>query len=188
MLLREAGIPFTLVPQEADESKCDWGLPLCQLVASIARFKMDHVTLQAGSDGDVLFVLTADTLSQDADGTIQGKPTSREDAIQKIKRARDGSRLCTGFCLDKRVWRDGAWQVDRRIEKAVETRYHFIVPDEWLDTYITHAPSMTSSNAIAVEGFGGQFLHEVRGSYTAIVGMPMYELRSALDELGFFSR
>jgi len=147
---------------------------------------MEHAVLPAGQEGQIAFVLTADTLSQDADGSIQGKPVDQEDAIQKIKRARDGSVLCTGFCLERCVWRDGLWQQQKRIEKTVESRYHFIVPDELIDTYINNSPSLTSSNAIAIEGFGGQFLHEIRGSYTAIVGLPMFELRLALEELGFF--
>jgi len=35
-LLRHARIPFTLVKQSADESKCDWNLPLSDVVKNIA--------------------------------------------------------------------------------------------------------------------------------------------------------
>ena len=45
---------------------------------------------------------------------------------------------------------------------------------------------MQASNAIAIEGCGGQFLQWVRGSYTTIVGLPMFELREALEEIGFY--
>jgi len=211
MLLREAEIPFTVADWDADESDCDWGLPLKQLVASIVRHKMAHVIVPDGVEGQVAFVLTADTLSQDMDGTIQGKPVDRADAIAKIKKARDGSRLCTAFCLERRVWSGGAkpegaepkgdggdpsspsampglrgWKVEERIERAVETSYRFIIPDEWIDIYLERSPGLRASNAIAVEGYGGQFLREVNGSYSTIVGMPMFELREALTELGFF--
>ena len=33
----------------------------------------------------------------------------------------------------------------------------------------------------------GEFLKELNGSYTAIVGLPLYEVREALEKLGFFS-
>ena len=36
-LLRDARIPFAIIEQEADESKCDWALPLEQVVQSIAQ-------------------------------------------------------------------------------------------------------------------------------------------------------
>jgi len=192
MLLREAEIPFAPVPQDADEAVCDWNLPLKQLVLSIAQHKMSHVTLPDGQDGQVAFVLTADTLSQDMNGKVQGKPIDRQDAIAKIKSARDGSRLCTAFCLERCVWSrrspegEDGWHVQERIERAVETSYRFVIPDEWIDIYLKCSPGLRASNAIAVEGYGGQFLQEVNGSYSTIVGLPMFELREALTELRFF--
>jgi septum formation protein len=187
-LLREAQIPFELLSQTADEAACDWGLPLHQLVASIARYKMEHADLSGIDHEKEIFVLTADTLSQDENGAIQGKPKDRADAIEKIKEARGGTRLCTGFCLDKKAWRNGGWQTIERIEEVVHAQYQFIIPDVWIETYLDTSPVLSCSNAIAVEQYGGQFLKEVQGSYTAIVGLPVYEVRQALEKLGFFSR
>src|SRR5579864_8294380 len=90
MLLEEAHIPFRVIEQNADETACDWTLPLEQLVMSIALHKMEHVMLPAGNqEEEVCFVLTADTMSHDSSGTIHGKPIDRNDAIAKIKAARD---------------------------------------------------------------------------------------------------
>lgn len=187
LLLHEAKIPFSVVYQDADESQCDYSLPLEQLVASIALHKMNQVILEPGKkEGDICFVLTGDTLSQDTNGKINGKPISRADAIEKLKSARDGSRLCTSFCLDRKVWKDGTWTVEQRITKSVLAEYLFYVPDEWIDIYLDNSIGMQASNAIAIEGYGGQFLQWVKGSYTTIVGMPMFELREALEEVGFF--
>ncbi len=187
-LLTEANIVFKLVSQTADESQCDWGIALPQLVERIALHKMAHVVLPAGmSDGEVCFVLTADTLSQDKDGTIQGKPVDRADAIAKIKKARNGSVLFTSFCLDKRVWKKGNWELEQRIQKTVGAEYLFEVPDARIDYYLDNSLGLGASNAIAVEGFGAQFLKEVRGSYSTIVGLPMFEVRQAFEELGFWN-
>ncbi len=185
-LLREVQIPFELVSQTADEAACDWGLPLHKLVASIALYKMEHADLSGIDREKEIFVLTADTLSQDANGAIQGKPKDRADAIEKIKEARGGTRLCTGFCLDKKAWKNGGWQTVDRIEQVVHASYKFIIPDEWIETYLEKSPGLNCSNAIAVEQYGGQFLKEVQGSYSAIVGLPLYEVREALEKLGFF--
>ena len=186
LLLKESGIPFILLSQSADEQACDWTLPLDKLVASIARHKMEHAQLPAGKEGEIIFVLTADTLSQDLDGTINGKPENRADAIDKIKRARNGSRLSTGFCLDKKVFKQGAWQLERRIEKVVSAEYTFAIPDEWIEPYLANTMALSCANAIAIEQYGTQFLKELRGSYSAIVGLPMFELRQSLEQLGFF--
>lgn len=185
-LLVQSKISFEVIQQDADETVCDWNLPLEQLVKSIALHKMAHVILPTGNEGDVCFVLTADTLSQDMDGNIHGKPIDRKDARIKIIAARKGSRLCTGFCLDKKVWIKGKWQVEKRIEKQVSAHYLFDIPDEWIDRYLDNSVGLHASNAIAIEGYGGQFLRSVQGSYTTIVGLPLYELRQALEQIGFF--
>ncbi len=185
-LLKESDIPFKLLSQEADESACDWTLPLEKLVASISLYKMNHVVLPEGKEGDVLFLLTGDTLSKDANGEIQGKPVDRADAIAKIKQARDGTKLCSAFCLDKKIYKDGAWTVAERIHEVVQAEYLFYVPDNWIDTYLEKSIGLSCSNAIAVELYGAQFLKFVRGSYSTIVGLSMFELREALERIGFF--
>lgn len=186
-LLKDVGIPFQLVEQLADETKCDWTLPLPQVVENIARYKMEHVVLPAtATEGETIFVLTADTLCQNNDGTIHGKPVDRADAIKKIKETRGGASVCTAFCLDKKVWRAGAWQLEKRIEQHVRAEYDFNVPDEWIETYFDHSLGLKASGAIAIEQFGLMFLKSVNGSFSTIVGLPLYELREALDSLGFW--
>jgi septum formation protein len=187
MLLEEAQIPFTIVSQNADESQCDWGLPLPQLVLSIALYKMQHVILPDGTkDGDICFVLTADTMSHDKTGKIHGKPVDRADAIAKIKATREGSFLCTAFCLDRKVWRDGAWEIEERVAGIVSAEFSFIIPDEWIDTYLEKVPFLDVSGGIAVERYGNQFLKTVQGSYATIIGLPLFEVRQALEKLGFY--
>ncbi len=187
MLLREAQIPFKLVTQDADETSCDWGLQLSQLVEQIALHKMNHAILPSGkNDGDICFVLTADTMPQDSTGTIHGKPINREDAIEKIKAARECSQLFTAFCLDKKIWRNNAWHLEKRIQRCVHAEYQFVIPDHWIDVYLEKSMGLKTSGAIAVEGFGSQFLKMVHGSYTTIIGLPMFEVREALEEIDFF--
>lgn len=185
-LLKEAKIPFKLLSQSADEQACDWGLPLDKLVASIALHKMNQVLLPVGKQQEIIFVLTADTLSQDKDGAIQGKPKDKKDAIAKIKKARHGTRLCTAFYLDKKQFRQGKWHLLERVHQVIAAEYHFVVPDAWIDRYLQNTISLEVSNAIAIEVYGTQFLKEVRGSYSTIVGLPMFEVREALEKLGFF--
>lgn len=187
MLLNQAKIPFKLVIQDVDETECDWALPLVQVVESIALHKMNHLLLPAGTEGEHCFVLTADTLSQDMDGTIHGKPIDSSDARNKIISARNGSRLCTAFCLDRKIYRNGEWAIDKRILKCVQAEYQFIIPDQWIDIYLDNSSGLVASNAIAIEDFGAQFLKVLHGSYSTVVGLPMVELREALEELGFFA-
>ena len=165
-LLKETMIPFKTVSQDADEQKCDWNLPLEEVVESIALYKMEQVILPAGKEGDFCFVLTADTLSVDIDGTIQGKPIDREDALAKIRAARKGTKLATAFCLDKKIYKAGIWEVEKRIVRVVTSRFRFDIPEEWLERYLQNSAGFVSSNAIAIEGYGNLFLKDIDGSYS----------------------
>lgn len=188
LLLDQARIPYQIIEQEADETQCDWGLAMPQVVANIALYKMEHVIMPGGTqEGQRAFVLTADTLSQERDGTISGKPTDAQDAIDKIRRARAGMRTGTAFCLDKRAWRAGKWEIEQRIQGYVQAEYIFAIPEEWIERYMQNTISLSASGAIAIEEYGSQFLKEVQGSYTAIVGLPLFEVREALEKLGFWS-
>ncbi|HML19002.1 MAG TPA: Maf family protein [Candidatus Dependentiae bacterium] len=185
-LLRQAEIPFRLVQQDSDEACCDWNRPFNEIVASIAQSKMDHVILHEGVEGEYCFVLTADTMTLSSEGEIFGKPVDRDDAIKKIKSARDGAVTGTALCLDKKIWSQGAWHTYKRIEQFARGTCSFDVPDEWLDIYLSRPFVYKCAGALFVDGYGAQFVRDVQGSYTAIMGMPMFELREALTSLGFF--
>lgn len=185
-LLQQAGIQFQLVGQDADETCCDWNLPFEDIVKSIAVHKMEHVILPAGKKNSVCFVLTADTLTCNANGCIEGKPVHRDDAIRKIKAASHGTMTGTAFCLDKKIWTYDTWGIDQRMVCFAQGHCSFVVPDSWLEIYLAQPFVYSSAGAIFVEGFGAQFMRDVHGSYSAIIGLPMFELREALTQVGFF--
>jgi septum formation protein len=186
MLLEQAKIPFTIIQQSADETACDWSLSLQEVVENIALYKMEHAVLPQGKENEICYVLTADTLTLNSKGEIEGKPVDQQDAIKKLQSARDGARTGTAFWLDRRIFKNGFWHVEKRIVRYVQADYRFNVPDDQLDFYLSNI-GFLGSCAIAIESFGAQFLESVNGSYTAIVGLPMYELRQELAKLGFFS-
>jgi septum formation protein len=186
ILLSHSAIPFVLLEQEADEKECDWTLPLPALVESIAKHKMEQVILPQGVEGKTIFVLTADTLTQDLYGNVLGKPDSREDAIAMLKAVREGARVGTAFCLDKKIYHGDAWHIQKRIVMYVESECFFNVPDVWLDRYLENTRALQCSGAIELESYGAQFLQSIHGSYTTILGLPLCELREALEKLGFF--
>lgn len=187
-LLTQACIPFSVIAQHADEQACNWNLPLNEVVTHIAEHKMNSVVLPLPKrTGEYIYVLTADTLSQDVNGTLNGKPVDRADAIEKIKVARAGARIATAFCLDKKIWNGVEWKIEKRIQQVVCANYVFAVPDAWINFYLDNSTGMQASCAITVEDLGAQFLQVVEGSYSTIIGLPMFELRQALETIGFFS-
>lgn len=186
ILLKEALIPFVMVGHNANEDEVEH-TTLEETVLNIARLKMQHITMPEGKEGDVVFVLTADSMGCTADGTIHGKPKDKADAIEKIKQYRETSKTVTGYCIEKRGFKDGAWHTLDKRDGTESARCKFNVPDAWLDRYIEHSWAMKASGAVAIEFYGAQFLEWIDGSYSAVMGLPMFEVRQALDDLEFFS-
>lgn len=188
MLLKEAHIPYMVIGHQAREEDIPLEGSLESVVLEIARHKMAHTVIPgAFTEGTVIYVLTADSLGQDAEGVFHGKAVDREDAIAKIKNLSKQTKTATGFCLHKKIYKDGQFVTEKSVEKAVMSTYTFTIPDSWIDRYLEHSWAMIASGAIAIELYGGQFLQSIQGSYSTIVGLPLFELREALEELDFYN-
>lgn len=186
-LLEQAKIPFVIIEQDADERQCDWSLPFPKLLEAIAVHKMDHAILSHVNNDKEQFVITVDTMLQSHHGTILGKPTHKDAAIEMIKESRHGGVVGTAFCLDKKRYFNNQWNIDQRIVKYVQASYILDFPDYWIERYFEQFPDyLTIAGALNIEEFGMQFLKSLNGSYSTAIGLPLYELREALESLGFF--
>lgn len=187
-LLKEAGIPFIITHHTYDESQCPFDQPVADIVTTLADQKMNHASLPHGAKEDVIWVVSADTLSCDLAGQIYGKPDDYHDAVAKVRSLRDGASMYTGFCVERKRYVDGAWRVEQTHTECVESFCIFDVSDAWLDTYFSQHPiALKAAGAMAIEQYGLQFLKKIEGSYTGIIGLPLYEVRQALDNFGFFT-
>ncbi len=186
-LLTQMEIPFKVFVQSADEQACDWTLPLEQLVRSIALHKMKSLDVSLLDTYRNVWILTADTLGQDSDGQIYGKPADFDDAIKQIKSQRDKwVRVATSFCLERKSYQEDAWKTEKQIIKTVVSEIFFSIPDDEIEAYIHATHALECAGSITIEGFGGQYLKAVKGSYSSVIGLPLYEVRQALRELEFF--
>lgn len=188
LLLEESKIPFTVIGHTAEEESVDHTLPLTELVQTIARLKMDHTIIPKTYTKEYAYVLTADSLGHDNNGKPLGKPTDRDDAIAKIMAINNQpSTNFVAVCIDKKK-KDahGHWKTVERKEICIKNSFIFHVPEHWMDRYLDNSWAMIAAGAIAIENYGAQFTKLVEGSFSGIMGLPMYEVRQALDTLGFF--
>ncbi len=202
-LLKEAAIPFQVLAQSADEKACDWTLPLEQLVESIAIHKMDSLPINPEFENLIQawgetcqmpiervptrWVLTTDTLGQDSQRRIYAKPLDHQDARAQIKAQRDQwVRVATAFCLDRKVFTNGSWQTEERFSQTVISEILFSIQDHEIDEYIVTVDALSCAGSISIDGFGGQYLKALNGSYSCVIGLPLFELRQALKKAKFF--
>lgn len=187
MLLQSCQIPFSLLAQSADESQCSLSQPLEHLVRQLALLKMKHISLPIADEGCVAFFLTADTMTMDSSGNLLGKPVDRKDAVRMLKSCRNGAIVGTAFCLERKIFKSNNWITQETIVDYDQASCIVDIPDVFLDFYLDRVSFMHVSGGIAIEGFGDQFVTEIKGSYSAILGLPMYKVREALYVLGFYN-
>jgi septum formation protein len=74
----------------------------------------------------------------------------------------------------------------REAARLAEARVHFkrLTPQE-LDGYIASDEWRGKAGAYAIQGRAGGFVMALQGSYSAVVGLPLYETRMLLEGLGF---
>ncbi len=178
-LLKQAQIPFIPIDHYADEKACSWEGSVHDIVLNIAHRKMEHVVLPEGV-GNTVFMVTADTLSVNAYGEIHTKPDDYDDAVRMIVAAREGTTVSTGFCIRKMQYEDATWHIIDEHAGVVAADIWINIPEQWINDYFIKQP-------YAIEGYGLQFLERIVGSYTAVIGLPMFELRNALSDLGFYT-
>lgn len=187
LLLEQAKIPFCVIEQFADESKIDRAQSFEQIVIEIAKLKMSCLQLPDGTaEGQLVFVLTADTMGLSASNRLLGKPKDRADAISMLKACQKGPQVTkTGFCLRKYQWLNNQWHLIAEVIDCDSANLYFDVPDEMMDFYLDNIPFLSVSGAVSIEGIGGQFCKYIEGSYESIIGLPMYKIRKALLSLEF---
>lgn len=189
-LLTSADISFIVIDHTSDEGIPFNGQDIESYVQEIASHKMLCAALPTRQlvERDYCFVLAADTLTYEPlSKTVFGKPRDRNDAKRMLTSQRCGPVLVsTGCCLEKKIWNGSLWKTDCQKIWATSAEVGFYIPEEECDLYLDKMPSaLKSCGAGIIEGFGFNFCKFTRGSYTTIKGLPIFELRQALKELGF---
>ncbi|MFH0898964.1 MAG: Maf family protein [bacterium] len=189
-LLEETGFTFTILDHKSDEESVNDNGDFYQYVLDIARHKMDCVIMPEHSEktGETIFVLTADTLVRTKNShQIFGKPCDVQHAKQMLRAYRaEPVEIVTGCCVEKKIWEDGTWKTQEIRQWTTVSYAELFIEEDDLDIFLEGAPhAMRAAGSAILEGFGQSFCKSVQGSYSSIIGLPMFEVRQALKELGF---
>lgn len=189
-LLQDAQVPFVVLGHTSDEVVNVHGLSFHEHVLAVARGKMKTLMLPDPTTvtSEYIFVLTADTLIRlSQTGTILGKPKDRVHAREMLEaESLEPLEIVTGCCLDKLQNVNGTWVVREQKHWVTAATAEFAVPSNEIETYLDKQPiALLCCGAGMVEGFGAQYLKSINGSYSSVIGLPLFELQSALKSLGF---
>ena len=121
-------------------------------------------------------VLAADTAVV-IDDMIFGKPRDEDDALAMLACLSGRShRVMTGVALH---WDDG----QETALSVSEVTFREISPDEALAYWQSGEP-FGKAGAYAIQGRGGVFVEAIRGSYSGVMGLPVFETAQLLASAG----
>jgi septum formation protein len=180
MLINQAGIePDELRPSNIDETPKRGELPrVC--ANRLARAKADAALAGIGVDDDVYgaYILSADTVVA-VGRRILPKAELIDEAAQCLRMLSGRNhRVYTALCLitPKRKYR----------QRVVETRVRFKrLSSEDIEAYLGSGEWRGKAGGYAAQGLAGSFIVKLVGSYTNVVGLPLYEAVALLDGEGF---
>jgi septum formation protein len=178
-LLAQIGLPHLCLPQFIDESVLPAEAPAVY-VERLAREK----ALRALEDPDYFFdqlpVLAADTTVVQ-DGEILGKPADAVQGRVMLRRLSDSTHeVLTGIAV---ATRGGLLE-----SRVVSTRVSFRALDEHeVLGYWASGEPRDKAGAYAIQGRGAMFVRHIEGSYSSVVGLPLFETMEILADFGITS-
>lgn len=176
-LLRQIGIePDRVLSPEVDETPRASETPR-QLALRLARAKAS-VGAQAAPGA---FVIAADTVVA-LGRRVFGKPADEADARHMLgKLSGRAHRVLTGVAV---CAPDG-----RIAARLSETRLHWkcLTPRE-IETFIEGGEWRDVAGGYRIQGQAAAFTMRLQGSYSGVVGLPLYETRALLEGLGCRAR
>src|SRR3990172_5560226 len=189
-LLDLAQIQYRVLAHGSDENINTENFSFDEQVLAIARHKMQTMKLPdpTAIGAEYIFVCTADTLIRNPEtGKIFGKPRDRADAVGMLAEECTGPvQVVTGCSVKKFVWRDGAWQTDKMAHWTNSAMVEFYVDQDSVDRYLQALPvALRCAGAGVIEDHGLSYLKSINGSFTGVLGLPLYELRHELKKMGF---
>ncbi len=172
LLFRERADGESEVSEEtlAGETPHDYVVRVCRAKVESGWTRMQQRTLPRSP------VLSADT-TVTVDGGILAKPANQQDAARMLE-ALSGRRheVLTAVAL----------KYDERVELAVSrTEVEFrVLSAEEIHQYLATGEADDKAGAYAIQGRAGQFIAEIRGSYSGVMGLPLYETAQLITRMG----
>ena len=181
-LLQQVGIePERLLPADLDETpeRAEHPRSLAQRLSK-AKAEASALTLNRIAERDGRYILAADTVVS-VGRKVMPKAELVEDAIANLRTLSGRThRVYTGLCL---LTPEG-----RVRQRLVESRVRFKrLSRQDIDRYIASGEWRGKAGGYAIQGLAGGFVVRLIGSYTNVVGLPLYETLSLLEGEGFVS-
>jgi septum formation protein len=174
-LLAQVGVPHAVRPVEVDET-VEPGEAPGDYVTRLAAHKAQTLWSRL-EGGERLPVLGADT-SVALDEEIMGKPRDEADAVRMLERL---------SARTHRVYTAVALCHERGCETQLnvsEVSFRALAREE-IQAYWRTGEPRDKAGAYAVQGLAALFIERISGSFSGIMGLPLFETGELLRSIGW---
>ena len=171
-LLRQMGLDCLVMPADIDETAYTNESP-ADYVLRLAEQKALATLRKLGGQHADLPVLAADTTVA-LGMEILGKPDNDADAVNMLKKLSGNTH---------EVHTAVAVAFNSRLDKALSTTLVQMMPltDAMIAAYIVTSEHRDKAGSYAIQGLAGNWIKRIEGSYTGVMGLPVYETAMLLD-------
>lgn len=170
-LLDQIGVRYLVRPVEIDEAPEPGEHPEKYVV----RVAFDKADRARQDDISGLPILAADTAVV-LDGMIMGKPATEADAISMLMHL-SGRKHQVYSAVS--LWGNEHWQV----LSVTDVVFRELTRKEILSYWQTGEPA-DKAGAYAIQGLGAVFVENISGSFSGVVGLPLFETAGLLTKAG----
>ncbi|HIW06420.1 MAG TPA: septum formation protein Maf [Candidatus Ignatzschineria merdigallinarum] len=181
-LLEQLAIDYETVDVEIDESVKSPIMPevyvkeMAEKKAIKALSDFDHLIT------DQRLLLTADTTLSYA-GKIIGKPENEAHFIEIMRTL--SNKTHTVFSALTLVGKQNGKA--RFVTMLSESEVTFsVLPETFIQNYWASGEPCDKAGGYAIQGMMAGYIQSISGSYSGIMGLPLFELRKALEEFDYF--
>jgi septum formation protein len=184
-LLKQIGVHFEMLAPDPSEDSESIEIPLpnekahayvervtiAKSIAALARWKK-----QQSPWAPILCADTTVSLSNSATGEILGKPLDAADAARILAMLSGKThQVLTAVALTITPHDQPICLV-----QVSEVQFANLSSDQ-INTYIASGESFGKAGAYGIQGLGGTFIPSIQGSYSGIMGLPLFETTQLLD-------
>lgn len=167
-LLESMGLTFSVLVTDTDESVCANEPPL----AYVTRLAQDKARTAQRQLKHGYVILAADTIVCQG-GDIFAKPRDQDDAIRIWQRLSNSHhQVITAVCL----------LANDRLETLLSTTevYFGEISQTQMTRYWQTGEPLDKAGAYAIQGLASAWVQRIEGSYSNVVGLPLFEVNQLL--------
>ena len=173
-LLKQIGIDSIVRPADVDETPLAGEAP-ADYVQRVAKQKVIATAKSLKSEFTNLPVLAADTTVA-LDGEILGKPENDDDAIKMLQRL-SASKHAVHTAV--------AVSLKNKVKVILSTTTVEMMPltDAMIKAYVATGEQRDKAGSYAIQGKAGAWVARIEGSYSGVMGLPLYETAKLLRDI-----